>query len=304
MMKIKELNSRTILNHNPHPSNWFGVHYAANFYRGCPHRCIYCDSRSACYRVEDFDNQIEIKINALELLQKELRRKRKKGTVGFGAMSDPYLPLEIERELTRGALQILLKERWPVFILTKSHLVQRDLDLLSAINKQNYACVAFSITTTNDDLAAKIEPYAPRPSERFKAMSMLSCCGIHTGAVMMPLLPFIEDDWENVREIADKTLENGGSFLVPSYGVTLRDRQRDYFYDRLDEEFPGYKERYKAKYRNNYGCTSPKIKGLKGKLAEYARKQGLSLKMPSYETMLGEKQLELLFGIKNKHNGY
>ena len=298
-MKVKEIQSKSILNRNPHPSSWFGVHYSANLYRGCPHRCIYCDSRSACYQVEDFDHQVEVKVNALELLEKELRRKRKKGTVGFGAMSDPYLPLELERELTRGALKILLRERWPVFLLTKSHLVQRDLDLLSAINKQNYACVAFSITTADDGLAAKVEPYAPRPSERFKAMSMLSACGIHTGSVMMPLLPFIEDTWENVQGIAKKTLEHGGSFLVPSYGVTMRDRQREYFYDRLDEHFPELRERYRKKYRNSYGCTSPNAGKLKGLLADFARRNGLSLSMPSYESMLGEKQLELLFSDKD-----
>lgn len=164
-----------------------------NLYRGCQHQCIYCDSRSECYQIENFDTEVLVKANAIELLEKELARKRVKGTIGTGSMNDPYMPLEGDVNLTGRALKVIARFGFPVHIMTKSGLVLRDLDTLCEINTR-FAAVSFTITAADDELAKKLEPGAPLVSARFEAMKTLSDHGIHTGITMMPILPFIEDD--------------------------------------------------------------------------------------------------------------
>ena len=175
-------------------------------------------------------------------------------------MSDPYVPQELDYKLARQALSVIKEHRLPVFILTKSNLVLRDLDLLADIAHGIYACVAFTITTADDDLARKVEPYAPIPSKRFEALGYLSAAGIKTGVNIMPLLPFIEDNIANLMAIIDQAVKAKVDFVLPSMAVTLRDRQRQYFYDRLDEQFPGVKEKYLKTFGNRYACVTPKAK--------------------------------------------
>jgi len=153
---IKEIDAKVLLSPNKKPSGWFGTNYLFNIYRGCEHRCIYCDSRSLCYKIENFDELI-VKRNAIELLRKELKGKRKKGTIGTGSMSDPYTISEKKYSLTRGCLEAIAEYNFPVHITTKSNLILRDIDLLEEINK-TYASVAITITTTNDALAKKLNP--------------------------------------------------------------------------------------------------------------------------------------------------
>jgi len=172
---IHEIEAKKLLITNPHPSYWFGVKYYLNIYRGCMHGCIYCDTRSECYNIDNFDTDISVKTNAIELLKKELSSKRSKETIGFGSASDPYVQIEKKYELTKQALNVVKDFRFPLFLLTKSNLVIRDAEILRQINKQNYACVAFTITTADDNLAKIIEPHAPLPSQRFQAMSILAC---------------------------------------------------------------------------------------------------------------------------------
>jgi len=255
MSKITEITAKTILNHVKQPDTWFGLKYNMNLYRGCQHQCIYCDSRSECYRIEDF-SQIEVKINALELLEDALPRKRMIGTIGFGAMNDPYMPVEKEYRMTGQALEIIRDQQFPVHILTKSDLILNDLDILKEIS-QVYGAVSFTITTADDDLARILEPGAPLPSARFKAMKELSKAGILTGVTMMPVLPFIEDTPENIRGIVKQAGENGASYIIPAIGVSLRPGSRDYFYNKLDIHFPGIKEKYIQQYGDEYQCSSP-----------------------------------------------
>ncbi|MCJ7717941.1 MAG: radical SAM protein, partial [Anaerolineales bacterium] len=188
---IEEITAKTILNHVKQPDPWFGLKYNMNLYRGCQHQCIYCDSRSDCYRIEDF-SKIQVKTNALELLEDVLPRKRIRGTIGFGSMNDPYMPVEREYRLTGKSLEIISTHEFPVHILTKSDLVLRDIDLLKEINGV-YTAVSFTITTADDELARILEPGAPLPSLRFQAMRELADAGILTGVTMMPILPFLED---------------------------------------------------------------------------------------------------------------
>ena len=235
---VKEIKAKTILIKVKNPNLWFGIDYYINIYRGCMHRCIYCDSRSECYQVNNFEHDIEVKVNAIDLLRKELASKKDKLVIGFGAMSDPYIPIEIEYQLTRKALELLKEFNQGAFILTKSDLVLRDLDLLTDINNRYSAKVAFTITTYDDEVAKKIEPYSPLPSERYKAMRILANAGIEVGIMMSPLLPFILNNEDNIRNIIKQAKENGASFIIPGFGVTLRDRQREYYYQQLDQHYP------------------------------------------------------------------
>jgi len=169
---IKEINAKVILNPVKQPDDWFGLKYNMNLYRGCQHQCIYCDSRSECYQIENFSDVL-VKVNAIDLLRDELSRKRVKGTIGTGSMNDPYMPLEAKRNLTGQALQVIAEYHFPVHIVTKSDLVLKDLDTLHEINRV-YAAVSFTITTTDDQLGKKLEPGAPRVSERLAAMKILT----------------------------------------------------------------------------------------------------------------------------------
>ena len=193
-------------------------------------------------------------MNAIDLLEKELASKRAKGIVGTGAMSDPYMPAEAKLNLTGRALEVLKRFRFPVHIITKSDLVLKDLDTLCEINKV-HASVCFTITTADDALGRKVEPGAPTVSARFRAARILADHGIQVGITMMPVLPFIEDDEENITRIVTKAHECGASYIVPWFGMSLRDRQRLYYYERLDELFPGLRSKYEARYGNQYQCA-------------------------------------------------
>jgi DNA repair photolyase len=182
---IHEVTARTLLASAKQPDPWFGIKYTMNLYRGCQHQCIYCDSRSECYQIENFADVL-VKVNAIDLLKKELPRKRVKGTIGTGSMSDPYLPLEATRRLTAQALEVIAAQQFPVHVLTKSDLVLRDLETLRVIGEL-YAAISFTITTAYDELGQKVEPGAPSVSRRFAAMARLAGAGLLTGALLMPV---------------------------------------------------------------------------------------------------------------------
>jgi len=254
-MRVRDIEARVVLSPVRQPDPWFGLRYGMNLYRGCQHRCIYCDSRSECYRIEDFDGEVLVKANALDRLRAELPRKRIKGTVGFGSMNDCYMPLERERELTRRALALIDEHGFSVHVMTKSDLVLRDMDILSRISTR-YATVSFSITTADDELGKKVEPGAPLVSRRFAAMRALADRGIQTGVSMMPILPFIEDTESNVVAIVRATRAHGGAYVIPAFGMSLRDRQRAHYYTQLDRLFPGLRPRYVRSYGERYSCQS------------------------------------------------
>lgn len=260
---------------------FFGISYNMNLYRGCQHGCIYCDSRSSCYQMDAL-HKIYVKENALELLNKELGQKRNRATVGAGSMNDPYMPLERKLKLTRGALKLLIDHRFPVHVMTKSDLVLRDLDLLLQL-KDIYAAVSFSITTTDDVLASKIEPFAPPPSTRFEAISKLSKAGIYTGITMMPVLPFINDTHENVDEMVNLAKQVDAKYIIPYLGVTLREGSREYFYAELDRSFPDIKGQYIQQYGHAYGCDSPKAKALYDRFHERCHLHQIATKMDFYQ---------------------
>jgi DNA repair photolyase len=279
---IREIEAKALLSHVRQPDDWFGLKYNMNLYRGCQHRCIYCDSRSGCYQIDDFDREILVKTNALELLRKELASKRVKGTIGTGSMNDPYMPVEANLNLTGRALGVIAEFRFPVHVMTKSDLVLRDIDTICRIN-QVYAAVSFTITTADDDLGRKLEPGAPPVSARLGAMKTLADHGIHTGVTMMPILPFIEDDEENVRRIVELAHAHGASYIIPWFGMSLRDRQRAYYYDRLDELFPGLRQRYELTFGDRYSCPTPNADRLASLFHELCRQRGIATRMERYQ---------------------
>lgn len=270
------------------PENIFGLKYNMNLYRGCQHSCIYCDSRSNCYQLGELSD-IRIKGNALELLEKELKSKRIKSVIGFGSMNDPYMPVEKETELTRNALKLILKYKYPVHIITKSDLVLRDIDILKEISKI-YVAISFTITTTDDNLSKIIEPNAPLSSLRFEAINQLSAAGIYTGIMLMPVLPFITDKKDNIESIVKKGKQNGASYILAFMGMTLREGQREYFYKQLDIHFPGLKEKYIHAYGNLYGCSTPNHNELYDVFYSACDKFSMKTNMDFYKLKMPEQK--------------
>ncbi|MCD7900859.1 MAG: radical SAM protein [Bacteroides sp.] len=280
MSAVQYIQAKSILSKIRQTDSFFGIAYNMNLYRGCQHGCIYCDTRSECYGVGDI-SQISVKQNAIELLVGELRSKKQKATIGTGSMNDPYMPMEKEMGLTRRALQTISNFRFPVHIITKSDLIVRDLDVIKEISKV-YAAVSITITTADDNLASKIEPYAPVTSARFRALEQLSAAGVYTGITLMPLLPYINDTVQNLRDILNRAKDSGASYVIPMFGLTLRKGSRDYFYQALDAQFPGIKANYQARFGEQYECFSSHWKELENEF----QKHDLPRRMKFYEPQL------------------
>jgi len=253
---MQYVSAKTIIQPVKNGSAWFGHDYNMNIYRGCSHGCIYCDSRSDCYQIEDF-NVVRAKENALGIIENDLRRKRKKGVVGTGAMSDPYNPFEKELQLTRNALFILDKYRFGASITTKSSMVTRDVDIFQRIKEHSPMIVNITITTFEDGMCKKIEPNVSVTSERFEAIRKLSDAGIFVGILMMPLLPFVNDNTENVRSIVREAYECGAKFIFPAFGMSTRSGQREWYLEEVEKIVPGSKEKHNMLYGDSYICTSP-----------------------------------------------
>ena len=285
---IREIQAKTLLSHVKQPDTWFGLKYNMNLYRGCMHRCIYCDSRSECYQIEDFDGEVLVKVNAPDLLRDELSRKRVKGVIGLGSMNDPFMPLPPPYDLTPRVLEIIAEFGFPVHIITKSDRVLRVIDTLEVINRV-YASISFTITTANDDLAAKVEPFAPRPSARFAAMRALADRGIQTGITLMPVLPFIEDNEANIRQIVMQAHANGAAYIISSFGMTLRDRQRAYYYDQLDKHFPGLRARYERACGERYACSARNADRLRRLFHQLCEQFGIAPQMPLYPPLIASQ---------------
>jgi DNA repair photolyase len=196
-----------------------------------------------------------------------------------GSMSDPYMPIERSLRLTRGVLETILAHGFAVHTVTKSDLVVRDADVLEAISRKTHATVAVSLSTGDEKQAAWIEPHAPSPSARLQAMGALARQGIYTGVLMMPVLPFLTDNRANIVNIVEKAHANGAQFIIPWIGMSLRDRQRDYYYEHLAKNTPGLVKQYQRTYGNRYNCMSPRAAALWDVLHELCDKYGMTCEM-------------------------
>ncbi len=268
------IEAKTILTKVKGSESWYGIDYNMNLYKGCSHGCIYCDSRSNCYQIKNF-NIVRGKLNAISTLERELSRKEK-GVIGMGSMSDPYNPQEKKYEITRDALKLIQKYNYGVSIDTKSDLVLRDIDCLKEISKKNNVIVKFTITTASDELSKKIEPHVCPSSKRFAAIKKLSDNGIFVGIMINPVLPFITDSAENIRSLVRLAHESGAKFIHTYMSMTLRDNQRDYYYSKIDKEI---KKRYIETYKESYLCYPLNAKMLYRIFMEECEKHGILYKM-------------------------
>lgn len=294
---IKYVDAKQVLQKNK-TLDWFGADYCVNLYRGCAHGCIYCDSRSSCYNDFEFDT-IKPKRNAIEILEKELCSKKKKGIIDTGAMNDPYNALELKLEYTKNFLILADRYGFGVSITTKSDAILRDTYLLKQIAKKNPVICEFTITTTDDNLCQLLEPRAPVSSKRFDALKKLVDEDLFAGIVLMPVLPFIEDTPENIDAIVEKAASAGAHFIYPYFGVTLRHNQREYYYQQLNKIFPkaDLHNKYMSYFGNQYECISPRIVELQNLFETKCRKYNILFKMDEivmcYKKRYESKQLSI-----------
>lgn len=273
-------------------------HNGMNLYRGCQHGCIYCDSRSRCYQMTHAFEDIEVKENAIFLLEQALRSKRKPCMIGTGSVSDPYIPLESQLGLTRQALEVIEKYGFGVAIQTKSDRILRDLDLLSSIHFKTKAVVQMTLTTIDDGLCHIIEPNVCVTSRRVEALKKFRDAGVPTVVWLCPILPFINDTPDNILGLLDACTEAGVKGIIHfGMGLTLREGNREYFYEKLDRYFPGLKQRYKDTYGNAYELPSPRYRELLELFHATCEKRGIwhhNEQIFSYLTRL-EEETQLSF---------
>ena len=251
-------------------------HFGMNIYRGCTHGCIYCDSRSTCYQFTHPFEDIEVKQNAPELLEKALRSKRKKCMIGTGSMSDPYMHCEEQLRLTRRCLEIILKYGFGAAILTKSDRILQDIGLLTEINRTAKCVVQMTLTTYDDDLSKILEPNVCNTKRRIEVLEKMQERGIPTVVWLTPILPFINDTEENVLAILNECARVGVKGIIDfGMGLTLREGDREYYYAALDKHFPGMKERYIKRYGNAYELPSPNADSLLRLFREFCREHGI-----------------------------
>jgi len=248
-----------------------------NIYRGCTHGCIYCDSRSKCYQINHDFEDVEVKSNAPDLLEAALRRKRNKCMISTGSMCDPYIPLENELRQMHKCLEVIHRHGFGLAILTKSNGILRDLDLLTSISTKTKCVVQITLTTYDEDLCKIIEPAVCTTRERFAVLETMRDAGIPTVVWFCPLLPFINDTEENMRGILDYCIKAKVYGIVFwNVGMTLRDGNREYFYQKLDENFPGLSKKYHQKYDRSYGIESDNSQRLTRLFCDTCKKHGIA----------------------------
>ena len=247
-----------------------------NIFRGCTHGCIYCDSRSLCYQMPHEFSDVAVKENAPALLDAALSRKRRKCMIGFGSMSDPYIPAESSLRLTRQCLEIIARRGFGVSLITKSDLVLRDIDLLKEIQERAKAVVSVTLTTADDTLCRKIEPHVCPTSRRAEVLCALRDAGIPTVVWLCPILPYINDTKENLEGILSLCRDAGVERILSfGFGMTLREGNREYFYQKLDELFPGLSARYAAEFGLRYAIESPNSAELERMFSAFCEREGV-----------------------------
>lgn len=260
-----------------------------NIYRGCSHGCIYCDSRSRCYGMTHEFEDIEVKINAPELLEQALRRKKNRCMIGTGAMCDPYLHIEKQLRLTRRCLEIIDRYSFGLSVLTKSDMILRDLDLIKSINEKSKCVVQMTLTTYDESLCRIIEPNVSTTAERVNVLKIMKNENIPTIVWLCPILPFINDTADNLTGILKYCAEAGvKGILCFGMGMTLREGNREYYYAALDRHFPGLKEKYVSLYGNSYELASPDTARLMNIFRGFCRANGIMCRQNEIFAYLNE----------------
>ncbi len=288
-MSLREIEAKSILRRSGKIDSWFVSHYGMNLYRGCSHNCVYCDGRAESYYVEGvFGEDVAVKVNAREVLMRELdpRRKRKPMKRSFvvlgGGVGDSYQPADVGYSLSRKALELIDLFDFPVHVLTKSTLVKRDADILRDINRHNRALVSFSLSSADDRLSALVEPGVPGPSERLNTIRFFKDRGFSCGAFMMPVIPFVTDSEERMEETIERAGQAGADFIIFG-GLTLKEgRQKAYYYRFLQKHFPELLPRYQALYQGGrYGeASGDYYNAINRRFSRLAKKHRLPRRMP------------------------
>ncbi len=301
-MTIREIEAKSILRKYKKIDSWFISHYGMNLYRGCTHNCVYCDGRSEGYYVDgEFGEDVTVKVNAIEILRRELDPNRKRTPfkrsfimVG-GGVGDSYQPIEEKYQLSRRALELIDEYDFPIHMLTKSTLIKRDIDILKKINKKNRAIVSFSFSSVDDEISAIFEPGVPSPSERLKNLVFFKNEGIACGMFLLPVIPFITDTPELMEETIRKASEVGLDFIIFG-GMTLKEgRQKDYFFKTLKKYYPKLIVEYENVYtKNKWGeATGEYYNLINTTFNNIAKKYKIPKRIPFniYKDILGENDL-------------
>ncbi len=271
MVKYIYKEFKSVLNKLKYPDSWFWARYTLNAYFGCAHACIYCDARSQRYYLKDFENEVIIKTDFDKKLDLRLKRARTllPDVIAPGGVNDAYQPIEKKVKQTRKVLQVIAKHKFPINIATKSKLITRDIDILKKIAADTWCTIGFSISTTNVELAKFLEPYSSPPSERLEALKIIKkeAPKIQVGTYFIPIIPFLEDDENNLEDVIKKTKETGADFILISPGLTLRDLQAEYFIKKLK----------KSKYQHVVKLLLNLYKGQMHPPADYVHKMHLKL---------------------------
>jgi DNA repair photolyase len=265
MIKYTQKEFKTILNKRKFIDSWFWDRYGINGYNGCIFGCVYCDSRSSKYYLPtDFENDIIVKTNVKEMLDKRITNARTllPDVVGMSGASDPYHPAEVKFQNTRQCLEVLEKHKYPVHIITKSKLVLRDLDLMDKIGENNWSCVSVTITNTNHDVSTFLEGRAPSPQERFDIIKTIKETKRHiqAGVLLLPIVPFFCDSDEGLENMVRRAKESYADYLVFG-GMTMRDMQAVWFMKHLQKKYPDLVEKYEDLYQFRYDPDSSKYEG-------------------------------------------
>ena len=284
-MEYIEVNQ--ILNKN---KTEFNCDYTLDLYKGCDLGCIYCDGRSSCFKNKDFD-EVKVKKDCISILNKELRNKKKKGIISMGILSDPYTNLEKELELTRKALKLILKYGFGVIIHTKSDLIIRDIDLLKQIHNNYIALVNISISTSNDSISEKIEPNTSTSIERFSTIKKLKDEGLYCGISMKPVIPYITDKIEDLNNFLELSKNSNADFILTDMKLTLRDQQRDYFLNKLEQSFYGISYQYRRVYNNRKNCETLKWKENYEVLKDFCIKNHLYYQIDDINEMIENRKI-------------
>jgi len=286
---VREIKVKSILNKQKHVDDWFLSGYSLNPYSGCSFNCVYCYTRGSIYGEHQVSG-LAAKINAPELLVKQLKnrvRKKEYGFIALGSATDAYLPVEKDLKITRELLMIILRFHFPVHVLTRSPLVLRDLDILKKIGEKAIlplelegkmdtgVVLSFSFSTTDEKLARIFEPAAPSPMERLETMKKCKEEGFTVGAIFMPLLPFLSDCEEHLDKMIKDAKDYGADFVMAS-GLTLfgegpQDCKTRY-YKVLEEHFPELVPKTKAIFGNSFAPSRRYQRELHLKIIKLSKK--------------------------------
>jgi DNA repair photolyase len=293
---VNEIRVKSILNKHKKRDNWFLDDYSINPYEGCAHNCLYCYIRGSKYG-ENMAKSLSVKINAPEILEKQLRArvgKNEYGIIFISSATDAWQPIEEKLNLTRKLLEIILKYRFPVHCQTKSNLILRDLDLLKKIDKvailpkdlreklKRGVIISFSFSTLDEKLAKILEPGASIPKERLKTMQKCKKAGFLTGAALIPVLPYLSDSEEKLDEMIKTAKEYGAGFVLVGtltlFGEGLADCKTLYF-KFLEKYYPGLILKYKNLFRNSFQPSKEYQRELKEKSIRLCNKYKIKFKI-------------------------